>query len=461
MTTEIETPRIRFLGAAGTVTGSKYLLTIKKSQILVDCGLFQGLKELRLKNWDRFPIDPKTIDAIVLTHAHIDHSGYIPRLIKEGFKGKIYCTAATFELCKILLPDTGYLQEEEADYLNKRHLSKHDPALPLFTKEDAEKSLEFFVPRDFSKEFEIAHGVNVTFHYAGHILGAAQVLVKIGNVTIGFSGDLGRMNDPIFNPPEPMLKTDYLVVESTYGNRRHENSDPKGELGQVVRDAVKEGGVVVIPAFAVGRAQTLMFFLSELRKDGQIPNVPMYLNSPMATNASNIFCDFKPLHKLSAQQCKETCEAVHYVRTVEESKALNERKGPMVIISASGMATGGRVLHHLKAFASDPKNTILLAGFQAKGTRGRLIQDGAKEIKIHREFVPVRAHVKTLENLSAHADSSEILKWLQKSAIQPRKVFITHGESESAFALKELLQGKLHLDCVVPVQDQEFSLGGS
>ncbi len=380
MNAEIETPRIRFLGAAGTVTGSKYLLTYKKTQILVDCGLFQGLKELRLKNWDRFPTDPKSIDAIVLTHAHIDHSGYIPRLIKEGFKGKIYCTAATLELCKILLPDTGYLQEEEAEYLNKRHLSKHDPALPLFTKDDAENSLEFFVPKEFAKEFEITPEVEVTFHYAGHILGAAQALVKIGNVTIGFSGDLGRMNDPIFNPPELMPKADYLIVESTYGNRCHENSDPKNELGQIVRDAAKEKGVVVIPAFAVGRAQ-------------------------------------------------------------------------------SGMATGGRVLHHLKAFAPNPKNTILLAGFQAKGTRGRLLQEGAKEIKIHREFVPVRAHVKTLENLSAHADSREILSWLQHSDIQPKRVFVTHGEPESAFALKELLQSKLHVDCIVPVQDQEFSLG--
>lgn len=449
---------LRFLGAAGTVTGSKYLLTKGNCKFLVDCGLFQGPKELRLKNWDRFPIDPRSIGAIILTHAHIDHSGYIPRLIKEGFRGKIFCTSATKDLARILLPDTGYLQEEEAEYLNRKKLSRHEPALPLFTKDDAEKSLEYFATKDFKQEFEVLPGISATFHYAGHILGASQVTIKNGNTTIGFSGDLGRSNDTIFFPPEKMPPVNYLVVESTYGNRKHVDSDPLNDLEMIIKEAHKDNGVVVIPAFAVGRAQTLMYFLSKLKKEGRIPQISMYLNSPMAVSVTNIFCEYKTLHKLSDLECDETCEVVNYVRSVAESKALNERKGPMVIISASGMATGGRILHHLKAFAPDPRNTIVLAGFQAAGTRGRQIQDGAKEIKIFREMVPVRAKVRSMANLSAHADYEEITNWLDQSKISPKQIFVTHGEPEAANALSENLEAKLGLKCMVPVQDQEFEL---
>lgn len=451
-------PRLRFLGAAGTVTGSKYLLTHRSHQILIDCGLFQGLKELRLKNWDRFPVDPKSIDAIVLTHAHIDHSGYIPRLIKEGFKGKVYCRRATLALCRILLPDTGYLQEEEAEYLNRKRLSKHSPALPLFDKEEAERALEYFSPKEFDQEFEAVPGLRVRFIYAGHILGAAQAVITAGNRTIGFSGDLGRLNDPIFYQPASPPSLDYLVVESTYGNRRHEPSDPMEALGQIIREAYEKRGVVLIPAFTVGRAQALMYFLSELKKKDRIPNIPMYLNSPMATNVTNLLCEFMSLHKLNQQQCDETCDVVHYVRSAEESRALNEKKGPMLIISASGMATGGRILHHLKAFAPGPSNYIVLAGFQAKGTRGRQIQDGENEIKIHREFISVRAQVKVLNNLSAHADSEEILSWLRTSKIRPRTVFVTHGEPDAAAALREKINGELDFNCQIPAQDQEFAL---
>lgn len=455
---ETMSPRIRFLGAAGTVTGSRYLLTLGNHRVLVDCGLFQGLKELRLKNWDRFPIDPASIDAIVLTHAHIDHSGYIPRLIKEGFRGKVYCTPATLALCRILLPDTGFLQEEEAEYLNRRRLSKHRPALPLFTKEDAEAAVASFTARDFNEEFEVAPGIRVKFHYSGHILGAAQALFKIGGQTVGFSGDLGRSGDPIFLPPAPLPELDFLIIESTYGNRKHEDSNPLDSLARVIEEAASTKGVVLIPAFAVGRAQTLMYFLYQLRKAGRIPDIPMYLNSPMATTVTDLFCEFKPLHRLTERECVGTCEIVRYVRSVEESKALNEEHGPMVIISASGMATGGRILHHLKAFAPDPKNTILLAGFQAAGTRGRAIQDGALELKIHRELVPVRARVRLIENLSAHADASEIVKWIADSKVRPKKIFVTHGEPVSAKALGETLETRLGLKTVVPIQDQEFIL---
>ena len=450
--------RLRFLGAAETVTGSKYLLTNDKQKILIDCGLFQGLKELRIKNWDRFPIDPQTIDAIILTHAHLDHSGYIPRLIKEGFKGKIFCTAATLVLCKILLADAGHIQEEEADWLNRKKRSKHSPALPLFSEREAEASLQQFVPKDFDESFEVTAGVHAKFKYAGHILGAAMVIVDTGDTKIGFSGDLGRPNDSILYPPANMTDVDYMVVESTYGNRQHEVTDPLADLEKIIDEALLKKGVVLIPAFAVGRAQTLMFYLSELKKLNRISHVPMYLNSPMATSVTDLFHEFRPLHKLSEKQCKDMAEAVLYVRTVDESKALNMRKGPMIIISASGMATGGRIVHHLKAFVSDPTTTVVLAGFQAAGTRGRSLQDGAKEIKIHGEFIPVRAAIKNLQNSSAHADYVEILNWLGESKISPRKVFVTHGEIDAAIKMKEHIWERFQWPCEVPKQDQEFVL---
>lgn len=450
--------RLRFLGAAGTVTGSKYLLANDKQKILIDCGLFQGLKELRLKNWDQFPIDPKFIDAIVLTHAHLDHSGYIPRLVKEGFRGKIFCTPATFALCRILLTDAGFLQEEEAEWLNRKQFSKHSPALPLFTEKDAEISFEQFVPINFDESFEVTQGVRATFRYAGHILGAATAVIEARAIKIAFSGDLGRANDPILHAPTLLPAVDYLVVESTYGNRQHDSVDPVQELETVINEALQKKGVILIPSFAVGRAQSLMYYLSILKKSGRIPNVPMYLNSPMALNATDLFCKFKSLHKLSDEQCKDMCETVQYVKTVEESKALNERKGPMIIISASGMATGGRIVHHLKAFVSNPSTTVVLTGFQAAGTRGRALQDGAKELKIHGEFISVLADIKVLKNSSAHADYVEILDWLSRSKINPQKVFVTHGEVDAALKMKEHIQDRFHWSCEVPKQDQEFAL---
>ncbi len=450
--------RLRFLGAASTVTGSKYLLTNDKRNILIDCGLFQGLKELRLKNWDRFPIDPKVIDAIVLTHAHLDHSGYIPKLISVGFKGKIFCTPATFALCRILLLDAGHLQEEEAEWLNRKKFSKHSPALPLFSERDAEIALRQFVSKDFDDSFEISPDILATFKYAGHILGAASAIIEVGQTKIAFSGDVGRLNDPILNAPAKLPPVDYLVVESTYGDRKHESIDPVKDLEIVINEALQKKGAILIPSFAVGRAQALMYYLSILRKSGRIPNVPMYLNSPMATNATALFCEFRALHKLTDLECKEMCEAIEYVKTVDESKALNEKKGPMIIISASGMATGGRIIHHLKAFVSNPTTTVVLAGFQAAGTRGRALQDGAKEIKIHRELIPVRATIRILKNSSAHADYVEILDWLEKSKISPRKVFITHGELGAALKMREHITDRFHWSCEVPKQDQEFML---
>lgn len=451
--------RIRFLGAAETVTGSKYLLTNDKTNVLVDCGLFQGLKELRLKNWDRFPIDPKLIDAIILTHAHIDHSGYIPRLIKEGFKGQIFCTSATLALCRILLPDTGYLQEEEAEWLSRKKFSKHSPALPLFTEKEAEQALEQFVAKNFDEAFDVADGLRATFKYAGHILGAAIAIVEAGQIKMAFSGDLGRQNDSILFPPAPIPSVDYLVVESTYGNRQHKPVNPINEFEIEINEGLKNNGVILIPAFAVGRAQSLMYYLSVLRKSGRIPDVPMYLNSPMATKVTNLFREFKKLHKLTDKDCNEMDEGVYYIRSVEESKSLNEKKGPMIIISASGMATGGRIIHHLKAFVSNPSTTVILAGFQAVGTRGRALQDGAKEIKIFNELIPVNARIRMLESTSAHADYSEILEWLSQSKITPpKKVFITHGEVDAAHKMKDHIVERFNWICEVPKQNQEFVL---
>jgi metallo-beta-lactamase family protein len=449
---------LQFLGGAGTVTGSKYLITHNSKKILVDCGLFQGLKALRLKNWDRFPVNPKEIEAVLLTHAHIDHSGYIPRLIKEGFRGKIFATAATKDLCKILLPDSGHIMEEEADYLNRKKKTKHDPALPLFTQREAEQALEYFVPIAFGEKMTLWPGFEVEFRYAGHIFGAASVIIHVDGRKIAFTGDIGRLNDQVFYPPAPLPEVNYLVTESTYGNRLHKNTDITEDLSQILNDTYRRGGVLIIPAFAVGRAQVLMFYLSKLRKGGRIPEFPMYLNSPMATNASDLLCRYKEIHRLSENECIETCDVVKYVRSVEESKALNERKGPMLIISASGMLTGGRVLHHLKAFAPDPKNTILLSGYQAAGTRGEALEGGASEIKIHGEYIPVRAQVKVLENMSAHADYQEILQWFTQSKIHPAKVFVTHGEASAADELRRRVSETFGWNCFVPEQGEVVRL---
>lgn len=449
---------LQFLGGAGTVTGSKYLLTYQGRKVLVDCGLFQGLKALRLKNWEEFPVPSKEIDSIILTHAHIDHSGYIPRLVKEGFRGKIYSTPATRDLCRILLPDCGHLMEEEAEYLNKTKKTKHSPALPLFTVKDAEDSLRYFEQVSFKERRSFSSDFSFEFQPVGHILGAASVILTIGGSKIAFTGDIGRMNDRIFRNPMRLPEVDYLVTESTYGNRLHGIQDALEDLASIINQAYAKKGVVLIPAFAVGRAQSLMYYLSILKREKRIPEFPMYLNSPMATNVNGIFCENKDLHKLSDSECTDMCDVVKYIHTVEESKALNERHGPMLIISASGMMTGGRILHHLKVFAPQAQNVILLAGYQAAGTRGEALENGAKEIKIHGRYVPVRAEVKTLENMSAHADYKEIIEWLSQSKMKPRKVFITHGEPSAADELRRRLQESFGWNCFVPTPDEQVRL---
>lgn len=452
--------KLAFLGATGTVTGSKYLLEHKGRKVLIDCGLFQGLKELRLRNWEKLPVDPASIDAVLLTHAHIDHSGYIPLLVKRGFKGKIYCSGATYDLCAILLPDSGYLQEEDAKRANRYAYTKHKPALPLYTRKDAEESLKQFKVVNFDKLHHLAGDLTFTLGRSGHILGSAFIRLSDGRTSILFSGDLGRADDPVMNPPVHMQSVDYLVLESTYGDRLHEDSNPLDKIGEIIRTTVARGGSVIIPAFAVGRTQNILYYIHELKKAGAIPStIPVFLDSPMAINATQILSRHKADHRLPEKQCADVCHVAQYVRTAEESKALVSSNGlPAIIISASGMATGGRILHHLKHFIGDMRNTILFTGYQAAGTRGARLVHGEGEIKIHGRMWPVRARVEELHNTSAHADYGEILDWLAHFQTPPRKVFITHGEPEAASSLKMKIEDHLGWNAVVPDYLQEVEL---
>jgi metallo-beta-lactamase family protein len=443
--------QLKFLGATGTVTGSKYLLSSGNFKVLIDCGLFQGLKQLRLKNWAPLPIKPSEVNAVVLTHAHIDHTGYLPLFVKNGFSGKVYCTEATRDLCKILLMDSAHLQEEEAEYANRRGFSKHHPALPLYTKEDALKALGLLTPLPFDQDVNIGDDLTLRYYPNGHILGSAFARIHNRKTSVLFSGDIGRMNNILMKPPVQVKQANYLLLESTYGNRLHERDDPMLKLATIINKTIVRKGVVLIPVFAVGRAQELLYYIHLLKKSGAIPaSVPVYLNSPMAVDATAIYSKHHSGHKLSKEECVALNRTAHVVNSVEESRALNQMKGPMIILSASGMASGGRVVHHLKAFAPKSNNTILFAGFQAAGTRGAAMVDGAKEIKIHGEYYPIKARVEMISNLSAHADYEEILGWLRGFESAPRKTFIVHGEPVSADAMRRHIEEKLHWNVEVP-----------
>jgi metallo-beta-lactamase family protein len=449
---------VTFLGGVGTVTGSKYLVDFGGSRVLVDCGLFQGFKNLRLRNWTPFPVDPAGLGAVVLTHAHIDHSGYLPLLVRQGFRGRILCTDATRDLCAILLPDSGHLQESEAERANRYGYTKHKPALPLYTQHDAETSLKYFHPVAFDLPVPIGNEATLRFRVAGHILGAATAQIECDGLTIVFSGDLGRPGDATMLDPAPVRRADYLVVESTYGNRRHDALDPEQALADVVNRTVRRGGTVLVPAFAVGRAQTVLYHLQRLKKARRIPDLPIYLDSPMAVDASNIFCAHPAEQRLSEAECRATCNVATYVQGVAESKALDESAVPKVIVSASGMATGGRILHHLKRYAPDPRNTVLFTGFQAGGTRGAAMTAGADQVKIHGAYVQVRAEVANLHMLSAHADADEIVAWLRHFESPPRMTFITHGEPEASDALRKRIAEELGWSCTVPEQGERAQL---
>jgi metallo-beta-lactamase family protein len=441
---------LQFLGATETVTGSKYLLRTDTASVLVDCGLFQGYKQLRLRNWAPLPLEPANIDAVVLTHAHLDHSGYVPLLVRQGFRGPIYCTPATLDLCRILLTDSGHLLEEEAQYLNEHRLSKHEPALPLYTRDDALRCLRQFQAVKFGAVWQPVTGMDARFSPSGHLPGSAFTDITVGGRSILFSGDLGRPHDPVLKAPVTMAQADYLVLESTYGDRLHERSDVLQQLSDVINRTAARGGVVLIPAFAVGRAQALMHLIQLLKERGSIKSMPVYLNSPMAASATQIYHEHLDEMRLSAAQCLAMTHDVQIVATPDESRQLNGRHGPMVIIAASGMATGGRVVHHLKAFAPDPRNTILFTGHQAGGTRGASLAAGAPTVRIHGEDVPVRAQVVMIDTLSAHADAQEIMEWLRGFSKAPRRTFITHGEPAAADALRQRIARELKWDCHVP-----------
>ena len=452
------TVKLTFLGGVGTVTGSKYLVDTGEARILVDCGLFQGYKQLRLRNWKPLPVDPASIDAVVLTHAHIDHSGYLPVLVKNGFRGKIHCTEATFDLCAILLPDSAYLQEREAERANRYGYSKHKPALPLYEQQDVEKTLELFETAPFDVPANVAKGVSATFRLAGHILGAAIVELQTPTQKIVFSGDLGRPNDPIMYDPATIRQADYLLVESTYGNRQHGERNAQDALADIINRTAKRGGTVLIPSFAVGRAQTLLYHLHELKAAGRIPDLPVYLDSPMAIDATELFCKHAYCHKLSRTQSLNACHVAKYVHDSEDSKALDYDQMPKIIIAASGMATGGRVLHHLKFYVPDARNSVLFAGFQAGGTRGAAMVAGIDRIKIHGEYHDVRAEVATLHMLSAHADADEIMQWLGGFESPPKETFIVHGEPDAADILRHRIEEELGWSVVVPEHHETRNL---
>ncbi len=448
---------IGFLGAAGTVTGSKFLVHCNGTRVLLDCGMFQGLKELRLMNWADFPFDPRDIDAVVLTHAHLDHCGALPLLVRKGFKGPIYCTQPTLELAKIILLDSAKIQEEDAEYANKKGFSKHHPALALYTIEDVEKTLPLLTPVKLHEEFPVG-ALNFQFFQAGHILGAASVLISGEDKKLYYSGDLGRNNDPLMWPPEPPPECDYIIMESTYGDRDHSKVSSKQILKECIEEIAKSKGVLLIPSFAVGRAQNLVYEIIELKRAGEVPQIPVYLNTPMGHEVSGHYEQHPTFHRLGPGQFAELMSEVHSVKTAEDSKSLNEQSGPMIIIAASGMLTGGRVLHHLKAFAPDTRNLILLAGFQSPGTRGWSLLNGSEEIKVHGMYIDIKAKVVPSDSFSAHADRKDLLTWLDAAEKKPQKVFLVHGESTAADELRRRIQDQLQIDVVIPKMNQFIAI---
>ncbi|MFB3922555.1 MAG: MBL fold metallo-hydrolase RNA specificity domain-containing protein [Terriglobia bacterium] len=451
---------LQFLGATGTVTGSKYVVEAGGERLMIDCGLFQGEKELRLRNWEPLPVKPSTIQWLVLTHAHLDHIGYIPRFIKDGFRGQVLTSAPTVELAKLVLPDSGHLQEEDAEYANFKGFSKHKPALPLYTYDEAVKSLESFRAVDESKPLELSSHFTVRFRRAGHILGARMVEMSVrdngATRKVLFGGDLGRFPQLILYEPEVPEGVDYLLLESTYGDRLHPQDDFRARLAKLVQTTAERGGTVVIPAFAVGRTQELLYLIRELIEQGKMNSLPIHVDSPMGIDVTDIYMRHKEEHDLettavAARGAKPFSPPnVHFDRTRDESKALNDARFPIVIISASGMATGGRVLHHLERCLPDHRNTVLFVGFQGAGTRGQIILSGAESVKMHGHEVRIRAHVERMDNLSAHADYGEILGWLGQFKKPPQKTFLVHGEPKASEALKSRVTERLRWDVSIP-----------
>lgn len=432
---------LTFLGAAGTVTGSKHLLDLGDRRILVDCGLFQGLKDLRLRNWAAFPIDPKHIDAVVLTHAHLDHCGYLPRLVAGGFRGRVFCTPGTRELCSLVLPDSAHLQEEDARQANRHGYSKHAPALPLYTENDAARALNQLQPVGYDRPVPVVPGVDVEFVNAGHLLGSAYARVRFAGKTIVFGGDLGRYGRPVLPDPSPVDGADVLLVESTYGGRLHEKDDDGRRVASIINDTVARGGKVVIPSFAIGRVEEVLYWLKRLEASARIPVLPIYIDSPMAARALEFYrsrlSELDPdIAGAERDLCAFCTARLMTIGSVQESKDLVASRESAIVIAASGMATGGRVLHHLAAVLPDPRNTVLFVGYQAAGTRGRQLVDGAKYVRLHGQSVPVAARVERIDSMSAHADAGEIMRWLSGFSSAPAMTYLVHGEPAALQALE-------------------------
>lgn len=460
-------PTIRFLGAAGTVTGSRFLLEMDKTRILIDAGMFQGLKELRLKNWDAFPIAPSSIDAVVLTHAHLDHSGYLPLLVREGFSGQAYMTEYTAKLAEVILRDSAHLQTEDAQYAARKGFSKHAQPRPLYDERDVEKTVQLFTPVAFRKRIEIAAQTHVTFHPSGHILGSAYVDVEFAGKRILFTGDLGRKEHPLLIPPDPFPsgRFDAVITESTYGDRIHDS--PSHQFRDAINRTIARGGTVIIPAFAVDRTEVILMELRRLVEYQQIKPVPIYVDSPMALTSLGYYRD--ALHNRSPEVRKDVANEwhdsdpfdpgnLHEMKSVEESKTLNDLHSPSIIISASGMATGGRVVHHLAGSLPHSRNSVILVGYQAAGTRGRSLIEGARTIKIHGEQVPVNAEVIAIESFSVHADGDELIGWLHGADQTPNRAFVVHGEEDVARTFARRLSEDLNWRCEVPKDGQQFPL---
>lgn len=450
-------PTLQFLGAARSVTGSKFLFKTATHEALIECGLFQGLKDLRKRNWEPLPMAPDKVDGALLTHAHIDHTGCLPRLIKQGYAGPVYCTPATRDLLGLLLPDSGYLQEEEARYANKEGFSKHSPALPLYTREDGEAALKSLRPVAYRTPFAVAPGMEAVFHPSGHILGAAFVELRAEGKRVVFSGDIGGYSSAVMRPPDPLPDgLDAVLVESTYGGRKQDHRPIEDQLAEHMAPCLRRGGVVVIPAFAVGRTTVVLYHLRRLLESGRLPQCPIFVDSPMATDAVEIYCKYGTEHNLkvdmlkSSRDCPIRPQSTRLVKKSQDSKKLNDQRGPAVIISASGMATSGRITHHLKNRLPDAKNLVLLVGFQAAGTRGRQLLEGKTTVKIHGEEVPVRAEVRAVNGLSAHGDSDDIIRWLGSAKVPPKRVFLVHGEDEGLGAMSKRVSAELKLPWHIP-----------
>lgn len=460
-------PTLRFLGAAGTVTGSRFLVEAGGARVMVDCGLFQGLKELRLRNWDRFPIEPAAIDAIALSHAHLDHSGYLPALRRDGYRGPIFATPGTLALCRILLPDSGHLQEEEASYANRHGYSKHSPARALYTEDDALRALDSLVAAPFRSRITLADGIHATMRHAGHILGAASVVLELDHPrprTIVFSGDLGRPQHPLLLAPEPPPAADAIVIESTYGDRRHDDDASLALFEQALTRTIARRGIVIIPSFAVDRTEVVLFHLNRLVSARRVPPVPVYVDSPMALAALRLYRaaaergDEEMRPEIAATPETFDPASVTEVRTVEESIALNALAGPAIIISASGMATGGRVLHHLANRLPDPANTVILVGYQADGTRGRRLLNGEPQVKMLGRYVPVKAEVVNVQAFSVHADQAELVGWLRTAPRPPETVYVVHGDPVAAEALRAAIVKELEWNAIVATHLQTVRL---